>query len=486
MKAASSLISALLIAALPTSLFGGEIFPVDNADTIRVRVLDGRSGKIVPHAHIVLLGGYDQGEVHRQIFREERLTNDRGEMKLSRQLENLPWLQVWVDGSSLCQQRPEKASFSVELIRRDGVSAPNRCGTAVAEEEPGLFTVFVKNPEMGTKGGTALVSYSEQPPAPAKPVYPFADYKAKALADLHAESTLPEAPIPVESVAAMPVVPSTPLWFAVQSIPGFTMAAPKQSHKLAHHAAPAICQVAPAPVAGKNALPGKPGAPAPVAAKPNAAPAKGMPVAPPQNGKKDATPKLERVSSEKPAKTSASDAPKAAEKTPAKRQPSAAELARLKPSMRIRPREAKAAAAPEKAAKPEAKSEPKDAAKPGAEKSPEAAKAPAKVEEKKPTDSKAKPEAAKKAETAKKAPEAAKAPAKVEEKKPAENKPKPEAGKKAETAKKAPEAAKAPAKAEEKKPAENKPKPEAGKKAETTKKTPEAAKAPAKAEEKKP
>ncbi len=132
--------------ALVTATTSGanETFPVDHHDPISVRILDGTDGHPLAYRHLVLVAGYDRHDLHDQQFREEVLTDARGQVRLSRQLENLPWLQVWVGKIPLCMGKPGKASFSVELIRRDGLSAPNQCGTATVEDEPGVFTVFVK------------------------------------------------------------------------------------------------------------------------------------------------------------------------------------------------------------------------------------------------------------------------------------------------------------------------------------------------------
>jgi len=121
-----------------------EVFPVVHNEPISIRVLGGKNGLPLAHLHLVLIAGYDQSGLRDQLFREEAITNAQGQAQLSNQLTNLPWLQVWVNKKPLCQANPRKASFSMERIRRDGLSAPNRCGTITVEDAPGVFTVFVK------------------------------------------------------------------------------------------------------------------------------------------------------------------------------------------------------------------------------------------------------------------------------------------------------------------------------------------------------
>jgi len=121
-----------------------EVFPEVHKEAITVRVLDGKSGEPLAHAHLTLLGGYDNHDLKLGMWREEELTNQKGEVKLANGLANLPYLQVWVGGHGLCHGSPGKARFNVTRMRNEGLSAPNRCGTFVVEDAPGIFTVFVK------------------------------------------------------------------------------------------------------------------------------------------------------------------------------------------------------------------------------------------------------------------------------------------------------------------------------------------------------
>jgi hypothetical protein len=132
----------VLIAA--TASGAGESFPVVRREPITVRILGGKDGQPLGRLHLKLIAGYDRNDMREQLFREEALTDAHGEMRLSNQLTNLPWLQVWVDKKTLCEENPRIESFSVELMRRDGLSTPNRCGKVTVEDKPGVFTVFVK------------------------------------------------------------------------------------------------------------------------------------------------------------------------------------------------------------------------------------------------------------------------------------------------------------------------------------------------------
>jgi hypothetical protein len=141
---------------------------VVHREPITVRIVGGKDGRPLEGLHLTLIAGYDQRDMREQLFREEALTDAHGRARLSNQLANLPWLQVWVGKKSLCQKNPRRGGFSVELIRRDGLSAPNLCGTATVEDLPGVFTVFVK--DKGSAAGPAVAG--EPPPAAEAVVAP--------------------------------------------------------------------------------------------------------------------------------------------------------------------------------------------------------------------------------------------------------------------------------------------------------------------------
>ena len=145
-----------------------ESFPVVHSEPITIRILNGKSGQPLAHLHLLLIGGYDQRDLHGQLFRAEALTDALGQARLNGQLANLPWLQVWTNKKPLCLADPRRASFSVERIRRDGLSSPNRCGTAVVEDAPGVFTVFVQSKEKKAPAKLTKASAKEPDSAPDK------------------------------------------------------------------------------------------------------------------------------------------------------------------------------------------------------------------------------------------------------------------------------------------------------------------------------
>lgn len=185
-------LSLAAIALSATALCrAGETFPEVHSDPITVRIVSGKNGQPLSNLHLTLVGGYDRSDFHEQLYREEVLTDLFGKVRLSNQLANLPWLQVWVKSMPLCQSNPRKDSFSVELIRRDGLSAPNLCGPVTAQDAPGVFTVFVKNRAKNLKKGASIEV--GMPVAPASTPAPVVVSAVQASAPIVPHTVTPEA-----------------------------------------------------------------------------------------------------------------------------------------------------------------------------------------------------------------------------------------------------------------------------------------------------
>jgi hypothetical protein len=205
-----------------------ETFPVMHPEPISVRILNGKDGKPLRHAHLLLLAGYDPKELKMQTWREETLTDEQGMARLSNQFANLPFLQVWVLKQKTCQSNPRGDTFSIERIRRDGLNTPNRCGLATAQATPGVFTVFVKggNNAANSKKGIFKLPFqhrqvavlpapapalSAAPPTPPAAVSPVAVVTpvVAAPAAVTKPATAPAAPVPASASAPAPATPAS-------------------------------------------------------------------------------------------------------------------------------------------------------------------------------------------------------------------------------------------------------------------------------------
>jgi hypothetical protein len=141
-----------------------EVFPVVHHEPIAVRVLEGKNGAPQARVHVVLVAGYDRRDLDLGMWREKAMTDEAGTVRLSDAMRNLPLLRVEVLKRSSCATNSGDAAISVERIRRDGLSAANRCGTVVAVDAPGFLAVFVKGKKAGAKTAPPLAK-----PAAAQP-----------------------------------------------------------------------------------------------------------------------------------------------------------------------------------------------------------------------------------------------------------------------------------------------------------------------------
>jgi hypothetical protein len=268
----SALIAAGLALLAASAARADETFPVMHPEPIFVRVLNGKDGKPLSHAHLLLVGGYDPEELKMQTWREESLTDEHGSVRLSNQFANLPFLQVWVLQQKTCQANPRHDAFSIERIRRDGLSAPNRCGTATANATPGVFTVFVKGTlkDSGKKGGWLKLPFHSQQSASSSrsasaPLIPTA-LSAPATSAIPVAVVTPvvaapavithPAAVETSAVAVQPVAVETPVVPRAIAVPvsAPTAASPAASGTLAPAPQPAVTPVAAPAAAAKAAL----------------------------------------------------------------------------------------------------------------------------------------------------------------------------------------------------------------------------------------
>jgi hypothetical protein len=150
-------VSAAMALLTTAACSADEVFPVVHHERIAVRVLEGKNGAPQARVHVVMVAGYDRRDLDVGMWREEAVTDEAGRVLLSDALRNLPLLRVEVLKRSSCATNSGDAAISVERIRRDGLSAANRCGTVVAVDAPGVLAVFVKGKKAGAK--------TAQPPA---------------------------------------------------------------------------------------------------------------------------------------------------------------------------------------------------------------------------------------------------------------------------------------------------------------------------------
>ena len=181
------------VALLPVSgaCRADEVFPVAHKEPIAIHILDGRNGIAQAGVSVLLTGGYDRRDLAEGQWHEELVTDADGKVRLTDALRNLPLLSVEVLKLHGCG--PAMAALSVERIRLDGMSAPNRCGAATVVDAGGVLTVFVKGKKTAAIAG---------PAAAARDSLPFA-----AAPTLATPPTGPSGPLAVFGSPAKAAVP---------------------------------------------------------------------------------------------------------------------------------------------------------------------------------------------------------------------------------------------------------------------------------------
>jgi hypothetical protein len=79
---------------------------------------------------------------HSQHF--DLMTDQSGTAIFDLPSDELKYLQVWVDGETLCQANPNSFVLKVESILSQGLSAPNSCGQINQPNEPGRVSIFAR------------------------------------------------------------------------------------------------------------------------------------------------------------------------------------------------------------------------------------------------------------------------------------------------------------------------------------------------------
>jgi hypothetical protein len=118
---------------------------------ITIQALDGKTGKPLANQRLLLFAGDtpDTATFHDQNF---VLTTDAdGKAKLPITSKDTKWIQVWADGLTLCQTKPNSLSFKVETIATLGLSAPNTCSPLSQAPKSGVFIVFARESTLSEK-----------------------------------------------------------------------------------------------------------------------------------------------------------------------------------------------------------------------------------------------------------------------------------------------------------------------------------------------
>jgi hypothetical protein len=158
--------------------------PAVHPEPITIRILDGKGGAPLAHVHLQVAAGYDDRDLRLGLWREEIVTDGQGRASLPGSLKNFSLVAVWVAKHKLCAAHGRSTYMNLDNIRNEGLNTPNRCGTTVVAETPGVLNVFAK------------AHHKDLPPPPARPA-------VKPPAKCHCKASAPKQhargePFPVE------------------------------------------------------------------------------------------------------------------------------------------------------------------------------------------------------------------------------------------------------------------------------------------------
>lgn len=72
------------------------------------------------------------------------MTDEHGDAELTLNSDSIKFLQVWVEGMTLCQSQPNSVSLRVEQVLTNGLLAPDGCGKLDISPKPGQLFVFTR------------------------------------------------------------------------------------------------------------------------------------------------------------------------------------------------------------------------------------------------------------------------------------------------------------------------------------------------------
>ena len=133
-----------LCAALLLGIFASHVGAQDSSRRLRIEALDGRNGKPIRNARLLVLVGSTVEEVREKLQNFDLHTNQNGDAELVLTSNSDRFLQVWIEGMTLCQSRPNAVSLSVEQAMIKGLLAPNECGNLRMSSAPGQILVFAR------------------------------------------------------------------------------------------------------------------------------------------------------------------------------------------------------------------------------------------------------------------------------------------------------------------------------------------------------
>ena len=112
-------------------------------DHIELLVFNGKTGKPMANQRtlIFLESAPDSAAMRKAIA---VYTDARGAARFPLLANHQPFLQVWVDQHTLCQNHPNTNGYSIDKLLSSGLQTPNDCGSISISVHPGQIAVYAR------------------------------------------------------------------------------------------------------------------------------------------------------------------------------------------------------------------------------------------------------------------------------------------------------------------------------------------------------
>jgi hypothetical protein len=111
---------------------------------IVIQVVDGRNGKPIPREHVLVFQGATAEDIRALNSHADLQTDANGVALLTIEDPSISLILVSVDWHIVCEEKPNTKTYSIEEIKRTGLSTQNKCGLLVRKNEPDHFVVFAR------------------------------------------------------------------------------------------------------------------------------------------------------------------------------------------------------------------------------------------------------------------------------------------------------------------------------------------------------
>jgi hypothetical protein len=116
---------------------------VAGTGTVKIHVVNGKDGKPVTNAHVLVFQGESIEEVKQLKHSLDLRTDSDGVAVLPGDM--MPWLRVSVDWHRSCQSEPDSGIYRLTAIQQAGLATSNTCSSIVKKATPGELYLFVRD-----------------------------------------------------------------------------------------------------------------------------------------------------------------------------------------------------------------------------------------------------------------------------------------------------------------------------------------------------